>query len=46
MRVRLGCNIVYVCPQPTPMLFVLRPSVTSNHQLIDRKTHRQPLSAD
>ena len=42
MRVRVGCNIVYICPQPTPMLFVLRPSLTSNHMLIEEKRLTNP----
>jgi transglutaminase-like putative cysteine protease len=42
MRVRVGCNIVYVCPQPTPMLFVLRPSLTSSHALIEEKRVTDP----
>lgn len=43
MHVRVGCRIVYVCPQPTPMLFVLRPSLTSNHTLIEEKRSLDPL---
>ena len=42
MQVRVGCNIVYVCPQPTPMLFVVRPSLTSNHTLIEEKRITSP----
>ena len=45
MRVRVGCSIVYVCPQPTPMLFALRPSLTSNHHLIDERRIVNPLGS-
>ncbi len=37
MHVHVGCRITYVCPQPTPMLFVLRPSLNTNHYLIEER---------
>lgn len=37
MHIHVGCRLVYACPQPTPMLFLVRPSHTSNHYLIQDK---------
>jgi transglutaminase-like putative cysteine protease len=45
MHIRVGCNIVYICPQPTPMLFALRPSLTSNHTLVEEKRLTNPTVA-
>ncbi|MEO8606779.1 MAG: transglutaminase family protein [Chloroflexota bacterium] len=42
MRVRVGCNIAYICPQPTPMLFVIRPSTTSSHAIVEEKRVTDP----
>ena len=37
MRVRVGCNIEYEFPQPTPMLMVLRPPQLDNHRLVEEQ---------
>ena len=42
MHIHVGCSIVYACPQPTPMLFVLRPSLNTNHYLIEERRISDP----
>ncbi|MBZ0294299.1 MAG: transglutaminase family protein [Anaerolineae bacterium] len=43
MHVHVGCSLTYACPQPTPMLFVLRPSLNTNHYLIEERRYTNPV---
>lgn len=42
MRVRIGCNIVYELPQPTPMLMAIRPPQSYHHRLVEEQRTVNP----
>lgn len=42
MRVRIGCNIVYELPQPTPMLMAIRPPQLYHHKLVEEQRTVNP----
>lgn len=42
MYIHVGCQILYECPQPTPMLFLLSPSHNTSHDLVEEKRFVMP----
>ena len=45
MRIHIGCNLVYACSQPTPMLLILEPAYHTQQIVLENRRTITPVTA-